>query len=307
MPKKQDFMSVAASKPTTAIYYKPSGASANSVEQRTAFEACRSVAASHGIHMDKSTLSGGLPTYTETSAESDLAMAALMTKLGNGDTLIVASPTALGRTPSAVIKRVEHFLSRGVRLLCASIGGEINLPVLRQYVEPFKDLEARLADAEQALVEQAEAHAVEMQEAIAAHQQQFLGMLDQRGLNLADLMGIPAPDTSAFDRGRELRKMRAECGLTLEAAGQLCEPLIAKGSLSKFEQGRIGGRFAEYEVALTAHAFRVRQKADAEAAEAATDRDLMRRLNDAGLSEAEELAILDDLQKSISETEGVAA
>ncbi|NTS33894.1 helix-turn-helix domain-containing protein [Phyllobacterium sp. BT25] len=194
----------------------------------------------------------GIVTYTmhtENEIGGEDILLALIDQLRANDTLLIADIFILSPRPSRLLALLCEVVGKGVRVVAASLAGEINLPLLRSYTVHFVEMEEKLLAAEAKLIERERLHRIEMDTYASEYEAHLLKLLQKHGVNLltlvrpANALEGDAPKNPA--QGRELREMREKLGLTGEQAGALCQPVIGKSQVSRIESEGSGA--AHYE------------------------------------------------------------
>jgi DNA invertase Pin-like site-specific DNA recombinase len=243
---------------TTLIYAHPSSYNGGNHELSLQHQAMKTLATMRGI--EPATAQGDMFISDSRSGRDTLHQTS--ERLQAGDTLIVASIEALGDSPSEVLKFAGELIARGVSVLVAEVGGELDLGALRLYSKPFQKLEQDIAQLEADMEKLKADQSRELDEFISEYQQQITKHLMARGVDLTGLLtapvnpGIMIKEPARPDIARNLRELRAELGLTQEEAGKLYgsvfkgkEPLT-KVAVSRMESSGTGKDVMEYGVAL---------------------------------------------------------
>ena len=231
-------------------YAKPEShhdAEASMVRQFSAIEA---MAALCGIKSE-------LESRRGQSAGDTAVFASILRQLGAGDTLFVADISALGDGPTEVLRNASALVAKGVRVLVASLGGEVQLPTLRAYAGAFYSLETKLQKAEADLQKERKNHATELDEFCASYDRRVMEALAQRGITISQLTSGADPKTTIKQpsKGAELRTLRESLGLTQDNAGKLLEPPLGKSDVSRLEGLGTGKRIEELVGALEAQRY----------------------------------------------------
>lgn len=226
-------------------------------------QAARAIAGQFGLVIDSAQGGGYVTVQAHTDATGMLAD--LVVRLGVGDTLVVADIGALGPTPSAIIATASELVAKGVRLLVAELGGELNLPTLRTYAKAFQPLEIELVKARTDLAKERAEHARELDDTMREYDRAVVETLMQRGISISMLAGgKSAADIKRPSRGVELRELRQALGMTQEEAGKLLTPALSKPTVSRMETEGRGERF-EVLMGVLKGTLLKRQRADRQA------------------------------------------
>lgn len=230
-------------------------------------------------------LLAGLPSRRDSDGEPKLLNAVIMPEPLSGsdriwtqvidllepvDCLIVASLSVFGEVPTRMIAHLSQAIATGCKLIVADTAN-LDVQLIRQVALSFSDLETK-ADRLQAEIDGIYAtRSEERRQFMKDAQRRMIDLLFAKGIDLSELLTDDGKASELTDdpiRGRNIRRIREELGITAEMAGRLVlsvggEKPLGKGEVSAIETGKLGGAKADlYEIAVKAE--HGRRKRDAQ-------------------------------------------